>query len=277
MGGAERSARKRRQSQTAGNRAPAVAQHKSADRKPIIIGVVVVVVLLGAVLGGVIYTNNRKNTTEGESIATSQLDEAATSAAGADTAFPVKRDDAVVVAGKNTAKATIDVYEDFLCPICRGFEASYGADMERHMAAGDLKVRYHMLPLLNERSDPPGYSLDAANAGLCAADAGKFPEFHKALYNAQPEEGSRGWDKQQLAKLGQDLGIKSDAFKSCVESSKYNGIIQSHFEQVRNTPYLQQDLGGGQQGFGTPTVAKGQKVVDTSNPKWLDEVVGGTS
>lgn len=276
MGGAERSARKRRQAQTGTGRAPAVAQHKSADRKPVIIGVIVVVVLLGAVLGGVIYTNNKKNATEGQSIATSQLDEAATSAAG-DVAYPVKRDGAVVVAGEKTAKVTLDVYEDFLCPICRQFEASYGPDMERRIAEGDLAVRYHMLPLLNERSDPPGYSLDSANAGLCAADAGKFPEFHKALYNAQPEEGSRGWDKQQLATLGRDLGIESPAFKSCVESGKYDGILQSHFDQVRNTEYLQQDFGGGQRGFGTPTVANGQKVVDTSKRNWLDEVLGGTS
>lgn len=275
MGGAERSARKRRQVQTTG-RAPAVTKQKSGDRKPVIIGVVVVVVLLGAVLGGVIYTNSQKNATEGQSIGTTELDDAATGAAGDEAAYPVKRDGAVVVAGNN-AKVTLDVYEDFLCPICRQFEEGFGPDMERHIADGTLSVRYHMLPMLNERSDPPGYSLDSANAGLCAADAGKFPEFHKALYNAQPQEGSRGWDKQQLAKLGRDLSMKSPAFKSCVESGRYADVVQSHFEQVRNTQYLQQDLGDGQKGFGTPTVAMGREVVDTSNPKWLDEVVAGAS
>ena len=144
------------------------------------------------------------------------------------------------------------------------------------MAAGDLRMRYHMLPLLNERSDPPGYSLDSATAGLCAADAGKFPEFHQALFAAQPEEGARGWDSQQLAKLGTELGIDSKSFESCVESGKYDKVIQSHFDEVRNAEYLQQEIDG-QKGFGTPTVAKGREVIDTSNPKWLDAVLDDAS
>ncbi len=282
MGGAERNARKKRQAQTTastGGQAPAVARHKSGDRKKIVIGVVVVVLLLGAVVGGVIYTNNKKNATEGQDIAgtsTSQLDDAATGAAADDVTYPVRRDGAVVVVGKDTAKVTLDVYEDFLCPVCGGFEQNYGDDMEQHVKDGTLRLRYHMLPMLNENSDPPGYSMDSANAGLCAADGGKFPEFHQSLYDAQPEEGARGWDKQQLAKLGKDLGIKSAGFKSCVESGKYEKVIQSQFEQVRTAEYLQQEIHG-QKGFGTPTVAKGHEVIDTSSANWLDDVLGNAS
>jgi len=276
VGGAERSARRKRQAQNAGRGTPAVAKHKPADRKPIIIGAVVVVLLLAAVLGGVIYSNNTKNATEGQNIATSELDDAATGAAGDKVTYPVEREGAVVVVGKSTAKVTLDAYEDFLCPVCGAFEENFGDDIQRHLEAGDLRVRYHMLPLLNERSDPPGYSLDSADAALCAADAGKFTEFHQALYDAQPEEGARGWDKSQLAKLGKDLGIGSTSFKSCVESGRYDTEIQSHFDEVRTAEYLQQDING-QKGFGTPTVANGHEVVDTSNPKWLDALLDNAS
>jgi protein-disulfide isomerase len=276
VGGAERNARRKRQAQNAARGKPAVAKHKPADRKPVIIGAVVVVLLLAAVLGGVIYTNNQKNATEGQDIATSELDDAAGGASGDKVTYPVEREGAVVVAGESTAKVTIDAYEDFLCPVCGTFEQSFGDDMQRHLAAGDLRVRYHMLPMLTERSDPPGYSLDSADAALCAADAGKFTEYHQALYDAQPEEGARGWDKQQLAKLGTDLGIDSASFKSCVESGKYDKEIQSHFDEVRSAEYLQQEVNG-QKGFGTPTVANGRKVVDTANPKWLDELLDDAS
>ncbi len=275
MGGAARNARKKRQAQVTG-RAPAVAKHSSRDRKPVIIGVVVVVLLLGAVLGGVIYTTNKKNATEGQDISakeSTELDSAASGAAGDDVTYPVSRDGAVVVVGEDTAKVTLDVYEDFLCPICRAFEAKYGPDMEQHVKDGTLRLRYHMLPMLNENSDPPGYSMDSANAGLCAADAGKFPEYHRSLYDAQPEEGARGWDKQQLAKLGKDLGITDANFKSCVESGKYDTKLQASLDKARTSDYLQQEING-QRGFGTPTVAKGQQVVDTSDPQWLDSVVG---
>ncbi|MGH3881143.1 MAG: DsbA family protein [Actinophytocola sp.] len=267
MGGAERSARKKRQAQTATSRPPAVARHKSSDRKKVVIGVVVVVLLLGAVLGGVIYTNSQKNATEGQSI-----DEAATGA-NTEASYPVRRDGAVVVVGEDAAKVTLDVYEDFLCPVCGQFEKAYGKDLEQHVKDGTVRLRYHMLPMLNEVSDPPGYSMDSANAGLCAADAGKFPQYHVSLFDSQPEEGSRGWDKQQLAKLGKDLGITAPAFESCVESGKYESVLAQSLEKVRNTEYLKQDLNG-QKSFGTPTVANGQKVVDISDPKWLDTVVG---
>jgi protein-disulfide isomerase len=280
VGGAERSARRRRQAQTAGKspasgKAPAVASHKSGGRRNVVIGVVVVVLLLGAVLAGVIYTTNEKNATEGQDIAansTSELDDAASGAAGGNADYPVKREGAVVVVGEDSAKVTLDVYEDFLCPVCRQFEAEYGADFAKHVTDGTLKLRYHMLPMLNDRSDPPGYSMDSANAGLCAADAGKFPGFHVSLFDAQPEEGARGWDKQQLAKLGKDLGITSPTFKSCVEGGKYDSALQAELDKVRTAEYLQQEIDG-QKGFGTPTVAKGQQVVDTADPKWLEKLL----
>lgn len=284
MGGAERNARKRRQARQTPGPKPAVARHNPNSRRNVVIGVVVVVVLLGAVLGGVIYTtnNDKKNATEGQSIqpkapaTSSQLDDAASGAATNQVSVPVRRDDAAVVVGKPDAKATVDLYEDFLCPVCHEFEQQYGADLTKHVEAGTLRLRYHMLPLLNDHSDPPGYSLDAANAGLCAADAGKFPAFHLSLYNAQPEEGARGWDKGQLTKLGKDLGITSPDFAPCVADGKYDKLIQDNFTKIESTDYLQQDFNG-QRGFGTPTIALGHKVIDWSNPKWLDNVVNEAS
>jgi protein-disulfide isomerase len=265
VGGAERNARKKRQAQTATGRAPAPASRSRrgvGDRKKLIIGVAVVVLLAGAVVGGVIYTNSQKNETEGQSIAT----------AAPDTTYPARRDGAVVVVGEDDAKVTLDVYEDFLCPACKSFEDSYREDIEKYLADGTVRVRYHMLPMLNDQSDPPGYSMDSANAGLCAADAGKFPEFHLSLYQAQPAEGSRGWDNQQLVELGKDLGITSSTFKSCVDGDEYDDVITTHFDEVRTTSYLQQDFNG-QRGFGTPTIAVGEKVVESTDPNWLDELV----
>lgn len=277
MGGAERNARKKRQAQTAGaGRAVAAARQadKKGDRKKIVVGAVVVAVLLVAVVGGVIIYNNQKNATEGKDI------QAATQSSSQQAALaelPVKREDGVVIVGESTAKVTLDVYEDFLCPACRAFEETYGTAIEQHLADGTVQIRYHMLPMLNEKSDPPGYSMDSANAGLCAADAGMFPAYHKSLFSDQPEEGSRGWDDQQLAKLGTDLGIKSADFTTCVTSGKYDSLVQANFDQVRQATYLQQEFPDGSKGFGTPTIAVGEKVVDTSKSNWLDKLVESAS
>ncbi|MBP2320526.1 protein-disulfide isomerase [Kibdelosporangium banguiense] len=264
MGGAERNARKRRQEQAA-QRAVAAARKSKSDRNKALITVAVVVVIAAAVLTGVLITKSQKNQTEGTQIAAKTV--------AAD--YPAVRDGATVVVGKDTAKVTLDVYEDFLCPACRQFEQTYAAPIEQKIQDGTVKVRYHMLNMLNNRSDPPGYSLDSANAGLCAADAGKFPAFHASLFGSQPEEGARGYDKSQLTKLGEDVGITSPTFSSCVANGTYNQAVDEAYQQVAKTDYLQQDYNG-QRGFGTPTLAVGQKVIDTSDPNWLNNLVGAS-
>jgi protein-disulfide isomerase len=264
VGGAERNARKKRQ-QTAAGRTVASARASGTDRTKIIVGVVVVLLIAGVVLGGVLYTNAQKSKTEGQVIAPNTT--------ASTVAYPARRDAAVVVAGKDDAKATIDVYEDFLCPFCARFETTNAAAMDRAMADGNLRVRYHLVAILKDKSDPAGYSLDAANAALCAADAGPFPAFHASLYKAQPEEGARGYDKSQLTKLGNDLGITAPDFTSCVQSGKYNQQVQAAQDQIKKTPYLQQDFGNGEKGFGTPTVTLGEKIIDVTDPAWLDKLL----
>jgi len=274
VGGAERNARKKRQAQTRGpGNAVAAARRADTDRRKLYIGAAVVVVILAAVVGGVLISNSQKNTTEGKDIQAAPSSSQQTAMAD----VRVTRDGGVVVVGQPDAKVKLDVYEDFLCPICGHFEQTYGKTIEDHVVKGSVQVRYHMLPMLNNRSDPPGYSMDSANAGLCAADAGKFPAFHQSLYNDQPEEGSRGWDDQQLAKLGQNVGITSKDFTSCVTSGKYDSLAQAELDKATSAPYLVQDFGNGQKGFGTPTLAVGQKVVDTAKSNWLDTLVASAS
>lgn len=265
MGGAERNARKKRQAQLTETKATPPVR-RQVDRKKVIIGAVVAIALVGAVVGVVVYYDNKKNATEGQEIQ-------AASWGTADPAYPVRREDAVVIVGEDTAEVTLDVYEDFLCPACRSFEDQYAGPVEEHVADGTLQVRYHMLPMLNDRSDPAGYSMDAANAGLCAADAGVFPEFHASLFEHQPEENARGWDKQQLTDLGvKQLGVTDPAFRTCVAEGTHNSTIQDHFDEVRDTKHLEQDFNG-QRGFGTPTLATDEKVVKISDPKWLDKLL----
>jgi protein-disulfide isomerase len=205
VGGAERTARKRRQ-EIAAKRAVAAARQAKGDRNKIIITVVVVVVVAAAVIVGVVITNNQKNKTA-EAVITPKSVTLASD-------VTAKRDGATVLVGKDSAKTTVDVYEDFLCPVCENFESTYSGQLEQKVNDGTLKVRYHLVNLLNDRSDPAGYSTDAANAALCVADSagGKFMNYHASLYGAQPEEGARGYDKNQLIKLAQDVGVTSSTF-----------------------------------------------------------------
>jgi protein-disulfide isomerase len=266
VSGAERTARKRRQ-EDAAKRAVAAARKAKSDRNKILITVVVVVVVAIAVIAGVLITNNQKNKTAEATIATKTVP--------VTSDVKVTREGASVLVGKDSAKTTVDIYEDFLCPVCENFESTYSGQLEQKVNDGAIKVRYNLVNLLNDRSDPAGYSTDSANAALCVADSAgdKFMNFHASLYGAQPKEGARGYDKGQLTKLAQDLGVTSSTFSSCVTSGTYNQAVSDAYQKAKTTPYLIQDFGNGQKGFGTPTVAVGEKVIDVQNTNWVNNLV----
>ncbi|WP_433269019.1 DsbA family protein [Actinosynnema sp. CS-041913] len=251
VGGAERNARKKKQEQRA-VKAVASARGAKNDRSKVVIGVVVVVVLALAVIGGVIWTKSDS----ANGALSPPPDVTGVSA-------PIKREGAVVVVGKDTAKATIDLYEDFLCPACKQFKKIYGAQIKQEIEKGTLRVRYHALPFLVRLSDPPGYSKDSANAALCAADQGKFWEYHETLFAKQPDEGGPGHTKQELVKLGTDLGITGDAFKTCVDNDTYDKDTQAELDKVRGMSFFE----------GTPSVAVGDQKIDVREEDWLTNLV----
>ncbi|MFI5614633.1 DsbA family protein [Amycolatopsis sp. NPDC051903] len=261
-------AARKRQRQAQAAKSVAQARGAASDRNKIIAVVVAVVVVAAVVIGGVVWINSSKNSTQDTAIqpgTTSQLGPGVVE----------KLDGVVVSVGKPGAPKTIDLYADFLCPYCKQLQDTYGPKMEQAINNGQLTVRYHMVTLLNENSDPPGYSLDSANAALAAAGSQKFTAFHDALFKNQPEEGGRGYDKAQLIKLGHDLGITDPKFDQTVDNGTYNAQIQAAFQQTENDPNLAQDFPNGQHGFGTPTVAVNGKAISTSGD-WLSGVLNGT-
>ncbi len=180
--------------------------------------------------------------------------------------YPTTLQGAVVVAGKS-APTTIDVYEDFLCPICARFESKYSADLGQAIAAGKVQVRYHPVAILNRATTPTGYAGRAANAAICAASAGRFPAYHDKLFSDQPAEGSAGLTDQELIAKGEELGI-GGGFAQCVTSGKNLKAV----EAATNAAAKDASLRAEGRGFGTPTVLVNGKRVDWSDGDWLDGI-----
>ena len=98
-------------------------------------------------------------------------------------------------------------------------------------------------------------SILAASAAGCASDAGKFLEFHTALYANQPKTENSGlWNAQVLTILGIGVGVKDKNFSECVKSSKYEGWL-SNIE----TDATKQGVNS------TPTVFVNGKLMPTTN------------
>jgi len=79
------------------------------------------------------------------------------------------------VLGNPNGKVTLVEFTDFACTYCRGSVA----DVEALIAANpDLKVVIRELPIIAPTSP------EAARWGLAAAEQGKYPAFHKAMFSA---------------------------------------------------------------------------------------------
>jgi protein-disulfide isomerase len=130
---------------------------------------------------------------------------------------------------------TIDVYEDFQCPVCARFEAINGITLEKAIEEKKAKVVYHVLSFLGTES------ILAANASACAADEDKFLAFHKAFYSNQPAENAGAINATFLKALGASIGITSDKFAKCVDDGGYYDWVKNVGEagskaNVNSTP-----------------------------------------
>ncbi|MFJ7177795.1 DsbA family protein [Streptomyces massasporeus] len=195
-------------------------KQKSADkrRRALIVGGAVVAVLgLAAVIGVVAANAGRDDGSEASGPVV-----APSGARGKDSlAIPV---------GKDSAKSTLTVWEDFRCPACKSFETAYRPVIHELTNAGELKVEYHLVTLIDGNMRGTG-SRNAANAAACAQDAGKFPAYHDVLFDNQPPEVDDAFaDNAKLIELaGKVDGLDTPAFRTCVEKGTHNGwVAKSH-------------------------------------------------
>lgn len=124
---------------------------------------------------------------------------------------------------------TVDIYEDFQCPICNEFEKANGSQVMAMAKAGKIKLTYHVLSFLDDNFNNDG-SLIAANGSFCAADAGKFEQYHTANFAGQPSQEGVGYTQAQIKGFGAKAGITGSAlntFNSCVSSKKYDKYVQA--------------------------------------------------
>jgi protein-disulfide isomerase len=142
-----------------------------------------------------------------------------------------------VVVGKAGAPVSVDVFEDFQCPICLQFEQTTGKDIAAKVKAGQIQVRYHTMAFLDSASSGNRYSSRAANAALCASDVNvaDFTKYHDVLYGkdssgqqVQPKEGSQGRSNTQLLDYAKQAGITGNdltTFQSCMSGELHKSLV----------------------------------------------------
>jgi protein-disulfide isomerase len=118
---------------------------------------------------------------------------------------------------------TLEIYADFQCDQCGHFEDVFGASLASMAKAGDVKLVFHTLSFVdsNLKNDS---STRSANAAACASDAGKFLEYHSAVFANQPAEEGTGYTDAQLTEFANTAGITGEpltTWQECTSSSHY--------------------------------------------------------
>lgn len=130
---------------------------------------------------------------------------------------------------------TIDLYEDFQCPICNDLEKSNGEQILTMAKAGQIKVVWHLMTFLEDNFHNAPASTIAANGLYCAADAGKAAEYHKANFAGQPVKEGTGYTTADIKKFGKQAGITGAAltkFNSCVDKGTYDKYVKATMDNA---------------------------------------------
>ncbi|WP_055489169.1 thioredoxin domain-containing protein [Streptomyces sp. TP-A0356] len=153
-------------------------------------------------------------------------------------AFANEEGDGVVI---GDGPVVLDAYVDFQCPYCRMFAEMSGPVVDALISSGRITAVYHPVAILDAMSTNR-YSTRAAAASGCAADGGRFMEYHYALFANQPPEGGPGLTDDELIALGEPVGL-TDSFAACVRDGAHLDwppyvTARAYERGVRGTPTI---------------------------------------
>ncbi|MGY1602442.1 DsbA family protein [Geodermatophilus sp. SYSU D00815] len=151
-------------------------------------------------------------------------------ATAADAPVPAHTtDDGTAVAvGSADAPVTVDVYEDFQCPVCKTFEEESGATLASLVADGTVRLRYHGMAFLDTSANDD-YSTRALNAAAVVLDAAgpdAFRAFHDLLFADQPAEGGPGLTDEQLVEHAAEAGASGAEVERAIGDLAYGDWVQ---------------------------------------------------
>jgi len=139
-----------------------------------------------------------------------------------------------VVIGKSSAPTTLKMYEDLQCPICQQFEAVTGKQTQAAIAAGRVKVDYHMVAFL-DHSSSTNYSsraLNAAMAVLSTAGPDAFMKFRTIAFDNQPAEGTAGEPDSTLVDWAVQAGASEATVKPLIDGNVYHQWVVNATDQM---------------------------------------------
>lgn len=134
--------------------------------------------------------------------------------------------------GSDDAKVTIVEFGDYQCTWCyRWHEGTKDTLVADYVDTGKVRFLFKDFPI-NDLSDRA--SSLAAEASYCAADQGKYWDYHDEVYSNWDGENT-GWvSRASLERFAEDSGVSDmNAFSECLDSGKYTGTVRENYNLAR--------------------------------------------
>ena len=121
--------------------------------------------------------------------------------------------------GSETAPVMIEEFSDFQCAFCGKFSReTLPRLIETYVDTGKVRWVFRHFAILG-----PG-SKAAAEASACAGAQGQFWPYHDRLYAVQ---GRRGFNRENLLRIAQELHLDVADFTDCVETGRFSAQVQA--------------------------------------------------
>jgi protein-disulfide isomerase len=133
------------------------------------------------------------------------------------------------IRGSKNAPVIIVEYSDFECPYCK--RAAPTVEEIRKTYGDKVAIVFRQFPLGFHANAKP-----AAMATECAAEQGKFWEYHDILFDKSP-----ALTQNDLISYAKSLSLDEKKFTDCLTSKKYEGKVNSDMSEgqtlgVQGTP-----------------------------------------
>ncbi len=129
--------------------------------------------------------------------------------------------------GPENAAVKILDFSDFGCSHCRDFGLNQGKQLRAdYEASGKVRFEYKHMIIGGQPTR------DAAMASECAADQGRFWDYHDALFGRQGSSANP-FTKPLLKRYGAELGLDAAVFDPCVDGNVHSAKVASDESEGR--------------------------------------------
>jgi protein-disulfide isomerase len=125
--------------------------------------------------------------------------------------------------GSDLARVKIVEWSDFQCPSCGAAYQQLGPVFKQYADGIQVELRHFPLTSIHP------YALGAAVASECAADQGKFWEYHDLLFENQTD-----LKKKDLITYATRLGLDTTLFQNCYDSQVKNKQVRADIDEGKN-------------------------------------------